>query len=224
MKLKEIGKTLIVLLACMAALVACTDGNDWETDPSKAALFRVSNITVTPSAQTASVSWTATKGAEYYVVEVSTSPLTDDVPQGADGSIVFGEDKSITSLPATISGLTKETEYYIRVKAFGNGLQSKWAYKTTSFKTTEENILSEGIAEENITGNSIKVVWDAAGLPVTHLVYEYQITSGDDVTTQKVTRELTATEKEAQAAVITGLTPGTSYTLYIYITMMICAV
>lgn len=217
-QLKNITKTLAGLLCGLLACMACTDGNDWEIDASKAALFRVSNITVTPSAQTASVSWTATKGAEYYVIEVSTEPLSDEIAQGAaTNSIVFGEDKSITSTPAIIKGLTKETDYYIRVKAYGGNLQSAWSYKEDSFETTEENILENGISDNDITGTTIQVSWDtSSGLPVTHLVYEYEVTSGENVTTQTVKHDLTEEEKSAGTALLTNLQAGTHYVIYIY--------
>lgn len=217
-QLNNIKKALAGLVCGLVICTACTDGNDWETDESKAALFRVSDITVTPSAQTASVSWTASQGAEYYVIEVSTETLSDDIAQGAGAnSIVFGEDKSITSTPTVITGLTKETEYYIRIKAYGSNLQSAWSYKSSSFKTTEENILEDGISDSDITGTTIQVAWDtSSGLPVTHIVYEYEITSGENVTTETVSRTLTEEEKSAGTALLTDLQAGTHYVIYIY--------
>lgn len=217
-QLNNIMKAFAGLVCGLVICTACTDGNDWETDASKAALFRVSDITVTPSAQTASVSWTASQGAEYYVIEVSTETLSDDIAQG-DGanSIVFGEDKSITGTPTVIKGLTKETEYYIRIKAYGGNLQSAWSYKSGSFKTTEENILEDGISDSDITGTTIQVSWDmSSGLPVTHIVYEYEITSGENVTTETVSRTLTEEEKTAGTALLTDLQAGTHYVIYIY--------
>lgn len=217
-RLNNIMKAFAGLVCGLVICTACTDGNDWETDASQAALFRVSDITVTPSAQTASVSWTASQGAEYYVIEVSTETLSDDIAQGAGAnSIVFGEDKSITSTPTVIKGLTKETEYYIRIKAYGSNLQSAWSYKSSSFKTTEENILEDGISDSDITGTTIQVAWDtSSGLPVTHIVYEYEITSGENVTTETVSRTLTEEEKSAGTALLTDLQAGTHYVIYIY--------
>lgn len=217
-RLNNIMKAFAGLVCGLVICTACTDGNDWETDASQAALFRVSDITVTPSAQTASVSWTASQGAEYYVIEVSTETLSDDIAQGAGAnSIVFGEDKSITSTPTVIKGLTKETEYYIRIKAYGSNLQSAWSYKSSSFKTTEENILEDGISDSDITGTTIQVAWDtSSGLPVTHIVYEYEITSGENVTTETVSRTLTEEEKTAGTALLTDLQAGTHYVIYIY--------
>ena len=209
-------------LACMLCLVtmftACTEGNEWETNPSTAALFRVRNVQVDKAAaQTASVSWSATSSAEYYIIEVSTEQLSDDLEMGtAQNSIVYGEDQSITSVPALISGLTKSSTYYLRVKSFGNGLESGWAYLDGTFDTTEEDILEKEFANGDITAESIRVKWSDAGLPVTHLSYEWQVSIGEDVTTQEATYELSSEEISAQSAVLGGLQPGTKYNISIY--------
>lgn len=215
--------TSIKLLICMlfiAGFAACTDGNEWETDPSKAALFRVRNVDVPDNrvaAQTASVSWTATSTAEYYIIEVSTAPLSDDMEMGtAQNSIVYGEDKSITSVPAMITHLTKESTYYLRVKSFGDGMQSGWAYLDGSFTTTSEDILQKEFAEGDITAESIRVRWNDAGLPVTHLIYEWEVSVGNEVSTEEATYELSAEEISAQSAAIIGLQPGMKYNIYIY--------
>lgn len=212
-------KPLICLLF-ITGLAACTDGNEWETDPSKAALFRVRNVDVPDNrvaAQTASVSWTATSTAEYYIIEVSTAPLSDDIEMGtAQNSIVYGEDKSITSVPAMITHLTKESTYYLRVKSFGNGMQSGWAYLDGSFTTTSEDILQKEFAEGDITAESIRVRWNDAGLPVTHLIYEWEVSVGNEVSTEEATYELSEEEISAQSAVIIGLQPGMKYNIYIY--------
>lgn len=212
-------KPLICLLF-ITGLAACTDGNEWETDPSKAALFRVRNVDVPDNrvaAQTASVSWTATSTAEYYIIEVSTAPLSDDIEMGtAQNSIVYGEDKSITSVPAMITHLTKESTYYLRVKSFGDGMQSGWAYLDGSFTTTSEDILQKEFAEGDITAESIRVRWNDAGLPVTHLIYEWEVSVGNEVSTEEATYELSEEEISAQSAVIIGLQPGMKYNIYIY--------
>lgn len=210
----------LICLLFITGLAACTDGNEWETDPSKAALFRVRNVDVPDNrvaAQTASVSWTATSTAEYYIIEVSTAPLSDDIEMGtAQNSIVYGEDKSITSVPAMITHLTKESTYYLRVKSFGDGMQSGWAYLDGSFTTTSEDILQKEFAEGDITAESIRVRWNDAGLPVTHLIYEWEVSVGNEVSTEEATYELSAEEISAQSAVIIGLQPGMKYNIYIY--------
>lgn len=211
-------RTLVCMLCLTGIFTACTEGNEWETNPSKAALFRVRDVKVDKAAaQTASVSWSATSSAEYYIIEVSTEKLSDNMEMGtAQNSIVYGEDKSISTVPALISGLTKSSTYYLRVKSFGDGLESGWAYLDGTFETTEEDILEKEFANGDITAESIRVKWNDAGLPVTHLSYEWQVNVGGDVTIQEETYELSSEEISAQSAILSGLQPGTKYNISIY--------
>ncbi len=211
-------RTLVCMLCLTGIFTACTEGNEWETNPSKAALFRVRDVKVDKAAaQTASVSWSATSSAEYYIIEVSTEKLSDNMEIGtSQNSIVYGEDKSISAVPALISGLTKSSTYYLRVKSFGDGLESGWAYLDGTFETTEEDILEKEFANGDITAESIRVKWNDAGLPVTHLSYEWQVNVGGDVTTQEETYELSSEEISAQSAILSGLQPGTKYNISIY--------
>lgn len=213
-------RTLACIVFLTGIFAACTDGNEWDVDASKAALFRVRNVSVPSNrvaAQSASVSWTATSTAEYYIIEVSTEALSDDMEMGtARNSIVYGENKSITSVPAMLTGLTKESTYYLRVKSFGSDMQSGWAYLDGSFTTTSEDILQKEFTDGDITGESILVKWSDAGLPVTHLVYEWEVATGSEVATEEGTHELTSEEISAQSAIISGLQPGTKYVIYIY--------
>lgn len=213
-------RTLACIVFLAGIFAACTDGNEWDVDASKVALFRVRNVSVPNNrvaAQSASVSWTATSTAEYYIIEVSTEALTDDMEMGAArNSIVYGENKSITSVPVMLTGLTKESTYYLRVKSFGSGMQSGWAYLDGSFTTTSEDILQKEFAAGDITGESILVKWSDAGLPVTHLVFEWEVTTGSEGTTDEGIHELTSEEISSQSAIISGLQPGTKYVVYIY--------
>ena len=211
-------RTLVCMLCLTGIFTACTEGNEWETNPSKSDMFRVRDVKVDKAAaQTASVSWSATSSAEYYIIEVSTEKLSDNMEMGtAQNSIVYGEDKSISTVPALISGLTKSSTYYLRVKSFGDGLESGWAYLDGTFETTEEDILEKKFANGDITAESIRVKWNDAGLPVTHLSYEWQINVGGDVTIQEETYELSSEEISAQSAILSGLQPGTKYNISIY--------
>lgn len=191
---------------------SCTDGNDWETNTASARLFRVNSksISITASALTASVTWDATPETEYYIIEISKSPLTDDIIMGSQGNLIFGQDQSIRKAPYILSGLESDTEYYLRIKAVGNGKESYWSYPSDeNFETTDEQILNE-ITAEDINGGTIRTTWDAAGLPVTHLTYQKE---GE---TDVVRRDLTAEEIAASSATITGLGLGSSYIIYIY--------
>lgn len=234
MNMKTIYHTLrsLACLCCLLTVVgACTEGNDWGTDSSKAALFRVYDVAVTPVARKASVSWTATSTVEYYVIEASTEQLTDNIEQGAGAnSVVCGEDQSLTTTPSTITGLSPNTTYYLRVKSYGSGLQSAWAYLDGTFTTTDEDILENTtFTDDDLTSNSIRVAWEAEGIAVTHIVYAWQTgssstesastttrTTTSEVTTTSATYTLTDTDIANGYATITGLEPGVKYTFYIY--------
>lgn len=112
------GLGLSVVLSGML-FTSCTDANDWGVDTSFDRLFgtKQSSFTVTEGAVSAEVKWDATVNTEYYIIEVSTDSLYDDIPMGAENSIVYGEDGSIIQSPYTITGLLGETTYYLRIKS-----------------------------------------------------------------------------------------------------------
>ena len=68
--------------ASLFALTACTDGNDWDVDKSHDRLFGINsnNISVEAEDVTAILSFTGVPGAQYYIVEISTDSLYDDIP------------------------------------------------------------------------------------------------------------------------------------------------
>lgn len=212
------------ILSCLLLLAgtwsACSEENDWEINKDKAALFRVYNIEVAEdkiAAQTASVTWSATSPVEYYLIEVSTEAFTDQQEMGTGtNSIVYGSDKSITSIPVLLTGLTKETTYYLRVKSFGNNLQSQWACLEEPFTTTSEDILQKEMSLEDVSAESVCLHWNDAGLPVTHLKYEWEVTAGEEVHTEEAVYTLSGDEISAQSATISGLLPGKKYVFYLY--------
>ena len=121
-----------IAIAIGFSAASCTDKNDWDMDSSYDRLFGVSNddLTVSPGDTYAEVTFTKVSDAEYYIIEVSTDSLTDDIALGeSSGSIVYGEDKSITSSPDTISGLIGDTPYHLRIKSMSSQKsESKWVY------------------------------------------------------------------------------------------------
>lgn len=190
-------------------LNSCTDANDWGTDESYDRLFgtKQSSFTVTEGAISAEVEWDATVNTEYYIIEASTDSLYDDIPMGAENSLVYGEDGSITKSPYTITGLLGETTYYLRIKSMSKDKQSNWVYLPDyKFTTDKEQIISE-VADADITDESVALSWEA-GLEVTHITY---IQDGE-----LITYELTDEEKTAGKVVLTGLSAMTEYVFYIY--------
>lgn len=190
-------------------LNSCTDANDWGTDASFDRLFgtKQSSFTVTEGAISAEVEWDATVDTEYYIIEASTDSLYDDIPMGAENSIVYGEDGSITKSPYTITGLLGETTYYLRIKSMSKDKQSNWVYLPDyKFTTDKEQIISE-VADADITDESVVLSWEA-GLEVTHITY----TQDGELKTYTLTEE----EKAAGKVTFSGLSAMTEYVFYIY--------
>lgn len=124
-----------IAIAIGFSAASCTDKNDWDVDSSYDRLFGVSNddLTVSPGDTYAEVTFTKVSDAEYYIIEVSTDSLTDDIALGASsGSIVYGEDKSITSSPDTISGLIGDTPYHLRIKSMSSQKANRNGCTTTT--------------------------------------------------------------------------------------------
>ena len=208
------GKIKNIIYTFCAALfaTACTDGNDWVVDSSYDRLFSTteSSFSITPAenAAQAEASWKATPNTTGYVIEVSTNPLSDDVPMGSEGSIVYGDGvEKITKTTYLLENLESETEYYARIKSVGNGKESNWVYYDDggTFKTKKDQILK---TPTEITDSSIKVSWEE-NCTVTRLrIYDGK---GYD---QIILLE--AAELQNCSITIQGLDPMTAYTIEIY--------
>lgn len=122
-------------LAVGFGVASCADENDWDVDGSHDRLFGVANdgLNVTEGDTWAEVEFSGFRGTEYYIIEVSTDSLTDDIGMGESaGSIVFGEDRSITTSPDTIRGLLGETKYYLRMKLCQHSRLSRGGFTLTT--------------------------------------------------------------------------------------------
>lgn len=207
-KLTYIIKTGVFALLTTLSITSCVDGNDWEITEGNR-LFGTTSFSVDPAAITAEVSWDATPRTEYYIIEASTEQMDDDTPIGnAEGSIVFGEDKSIKKSPYIITGLLGETTYYLRIKSVATGKESRWIYlENETFKTDKEQILGT-IPSENITEETVFLTWQA-GLEVTHITI-------DAGTGTQERQDITSEEVAAGQKLIEGLLPGTEYTISIF--------
>ena len=208
------GKIKNIIYTFCAALIAtaCTDGNDWEVDSSHDRLFATSessfSITPAENAAQAEASWKATPNTTGYVIEVSTNPLSDEVPMGSEGSIVYGDGvEKITRTTYLLENLEPETEYYARIKSVGDGKESHWVYYEDgeTFKTSKDQILK---TPTEITDSSIKVSWEENCTVTSLRIYN------DNGYDQIILLE--ATELESCSITIQGLEPMTAYTIEIY--------
>lgn len=217
MKLKNIYGLALSAIAIGAAVSACTDDNDWSTNPAYDRMFGVNSNKISietdqEDPSTIGVTFTPIQGAEYYIVELSTDSLYDDVPMGGENAIVFGEDKTITTSPAQLTNLREETNYFMRIKTMSStSAESHWVYYNMgeSFKTLGiiYDVPAADILEDRIT-----LHWITKTGTVTHITYTTS-ENGEDVT--KV-RNLTEAEIAAGTCTIDGLTENKTYKFAIY--------
>lgn len=208
--IKSILSSTVLTILVVAGLTSCEDTNDWDVDKSYDRLFTTPKMGVAAEVTTANISWTSIPNAEYYVIEVSKDSLYDEIPMGtSNGSIVYGEDKSIVKSPYTISNLENSTKYFIRLKSMSTTIaESNWAYyENKSFKTKTEQILNE---VSNVASTTATLTWEA-GAAATRIEI---ITTSDGAIAQTIT--LTASDLAAGEMVLTGLLPQTAYRVDIY--------
>ena len=205
-------KKIYYLAALGLTATACTDGNDWSVDSAFDRLFGVNSdkISVTAEDLTAEVTFNSIKGAEYYIIEVSTDSLYDEVEMGGIHSKVYGTNKEVTTSPYILEGLVGDTRYYLRMKSMADGKNdSKWCYYKSgqTFKTKAEQIFYE-ITDADRFEDHINLKWNAE-MEATNIVV---ICAEEEI--QNIT--LDANAKAAGEITVSGLNPSTAYTFIIY--------
>lgn len=218
----KINKYIYMLMTGTIVLgnSACVDVNDWDVDSSYDRLFSPNSIKVSADATTAEVSWDLSPSTNYYIIEInSTDSLYGQTEEPRANSIVYGNDKSITTSPVTIENLVGNTKYFIRVRACSETQgNSYWNYLTDfSFKTKSENILN-AVDNSQKGEDYITLSW-TSGLAVTHI--EYAKVVGTDENNNSIlgevkTIELTTEQIAAGEATVEGLEASTSYQFTIY--------
>lgn len=205
------------MMALALSATSCTDGNDWDVDGSLSRLFGLNGdkITVETAETSATVTFSAftskaVPSPEYYVFEVSKDSLYEGVENA--NIIKFGEDKTLTSSPVVLSGLDRDSKYYMRVKAMSstsNG--SKWVYYKdgSSFKTKAEQIFNN-VEATDLFEDHVNLSW-TPGADVTHITYA-NTNDAENIQTINLTDE----EKAAGKYTLGGLNPTSTYTITIY--------
>ena len=212
MKLNKsiISKALFgaMMLLGGASFTACTETNDWDFDPAYDRLFHSSKVSVSPGEDQAEVTFKKMPDAEFYVIEISTDTLFDEV-ETTEHSIYFGdkEDARITTSPYTMTGLEGSTKYYFRIKSCAtNGKGSTWKYLDDTESNYSFTTKSEQIILDVVPGSKTVKVSFKAGKQIT----EAQIVKDDEVL---VSQPVTADEVAAGELTISGLNAKTSYTV-----------
>ena len=205
-------RNILYIAALGMTTTACTDGNDWGVDSAFDRLFGVNadKIAVTAEDLTAEVTFSKIKGAEYYIIEVSTDSLYDDIAMGGSHSKVYGANKEVTTSPYTLEGLVGDTKYYLRMKSMADGKnESKWCYykRGQTFKTKAEQIFYE-ITDADRFEDHVNLKWNAE-MEATNIV----VLCGEE---QIQNIQLDATAKATGEITVSGLNPSTAYTFIIY--------
>jgi hypothetical protein len=195
MRTKNILKGFIASLLFSTILISCDGYNvDLLNELDVTRVFSPIGLTAKVSNQTTvELNWTLRDDADHYVVEFSA-----DDPNFT--TIFKTVEVKPTELPVKVV-LEGETVYSIRVKGVSaKGLDvSKWA--TTTATTLSEQLFIAG-PDSDIQATQATVRW-VANSNVTELV----------ANPGNIIRTITASEKTAGVATITGLTGETQYTV-----------
>lgn len=214
MKLNKsiISKALFGALMLLggASFTACTETNDWDVDPAYDRLFHSSKVSVSVGEDQAEVTFKKMPNAEYYVIEISTDTLFDEV-ETTEHSIYFGdkEDARITTSPYTMTGLEGSTKYFFRIKSCATtGKGSTWKYLDDSESNYSFTTKSEQIILDVVPGSNKVQVSFTPGKQIT----KAQIVKDDAVVVEK---DVTAEEIAAGSLTIGGeaVQAKTSYTV-----------
>ncbi len=198
MKIYNIASLCMLGLATLG-IASCSDNAEEVTQMTFSKNFAPLNAdTKTTKETSATITWKASANATGYNVEVF-----------ADDSLTFAgtpvQVLSTTETEITINNLLFDTRYSVRIQAITNGNDgraSSWTHVT--FKTNAKQFLKNP-KESDISDRSVTLTWN--------------VEDGYDLTTivvGNITHEVTPAEKAAQSATITGLTPETQYTAYLY--------
>lgn len=194
MNRKKIYTGLFIAMLCTAFSSCKDDVMDEITSLQVDRAFSPTGLTANVINKTdVMLTWKAVSNAKSYTIELFENTDFSGTPAKTIAGIAF------TQVPYTVSGLAGDTQYGIRVKAVGDGVDdSKWI--TATAKTDPEQIL-QNINPAKLTATSVALNWPAGQTATT-----ITISPGN------ITRTVTAAEVTAGEAVITGLTGETTYT------------
>jgi len=185
---------VLFFLVTLIGFSGCEDGMEEITGLSTTRAFSPTDLIATVVNKTSvRLSFKAVNNAKTYTIEVSTNADFSGTPVRSISNITY------LQVPYTIAALDGNVQYYIRVKAVGEGIEeSKWI--TASAKTEPEQIFQD-LTTGKLTSRAITLNW-APGENVTSIT----------VTPGNISHVITPAEKAAGEVTITGLTPKVTYT------------
>jgi hypothetical protein len=187
-----------------AALTSCSDQMDEITSYVLGRNLSPINLEATGVGETnANIRWTPSANATSYNLVVyaddSLSYNMDAAPVKTINGIT--EDQ----IPYNVTGLLFDTQYSVYVQAITDGNDSRTStWNGAYFKTNTKQFLKNP-KPADIADRSVTLTWE--------------VEDGFDVSTiviGNITHQITAEEKAAGKATITGLEPETDYTAYLY--------
>jgi hypothetical protein len=140
------------------------------------------------------LSWKTVNNAKTYTIEVFQAADFSGTAVKTIKDIVFSQ------VPYTVTGLAGNTQYYIRVKAVGEGIDDS-KYVSVAVKTEPEQIFQD-ILPAKLTSRTVTLNWPAGENATT-----ITINPGN------ITRPVTPAEITAGEVTLTGLTPKVTYTV-----------
>lgn len=177
--IKNILSKGVFMLLTSLAIVSCTEKSDWDIDEAYNRPFGTNqdglNVTTDDRVARVTVNWDAMPNVNYYIIEVSTNELTNDIPMGSEenGNIVFGNDAEnrIARSPFVLNNLEANATYNLRIKSVSGDKESVWVYMSRTFSTvSEETILNVPSAEDiPVAEGRARMSWEP-GLSVTHFL------------------------------------------------------
>lgn len=202
-------KKHILPVACMAALLmaggvisSCSD-----IDPVHSLeLSRVlspTNLSVrVRNSVNLELSWDAMDKATSYTVEVYEGTT-------AEGTPVFTEEGINTDTYTVKAGLLGETEYYVQVKAVGEGIaDSKWVGMTI---TTDAEQIFTAVNADEITHNSAIIRWTDGMMTSTDAGNTVTATPTTNESAATINYTVTSTDVKNGYITLEGLTQDTQY-------------
>ncbi|WP_291540468.1 DUF5123 domain-containing protein [Bacteroides sp.] len=198
-------KTLLLslLLGVGTLITSCNDDDDvMKAD----ALFRPIIGETTIGGQWIELEWDRYTGAERYVLTLAGKAVgqTDSLKMEVETDTTFYR----------FEGLEYDTDYLIKIKSIGNGLESKY-YVVPTITTTDYPTKLKGV---QAIDNKALVAWDDAGYTTLNLVQV--VTSEGSTQSEEVeiaNRALTNEEQVSRQVIFDNLEPSCNYIVRAYI-------
>lgn len=196
--MKKIIHFGLVILCCTSLLfIGCRKTQDAEiTSLNLSRLMSPTSLNAIVVNKTGvRLTWGKVSKAEGYTIEFFDNGAMDF----SGTPIRTINDVAPDAIPYTVTGLAGETNYSVRIKAVGNGIEaSKWSAAT--FKTDAEQIFLP-VSPDDLQATQAILRWQA-GETATQIILQ----------PGNITHTVTAAEIAAGSATITGLTAETAYT------------